>query len=49
MADKRNKRSLAREGEPSQRTDKGLKIPVANAEELLGMFNDESDSVKLVS
>jgi hypothetical protein len=28
MADKRNKPSLAREGEPSQETEKGLEIPV---------------------
>ena len=28
MADKHDKRSLAREGEPSQKTEKGLKIPV---------------------
>ena len=28
MADKRDKRSLAREGEPSQKTEKGLEIPV---------------------
>jgi len=28
MADKRNKRSLAREGELSQKTEKGLEIPV---------------------
>jgi hypothetical protein len=28
MADKRNKRSLTREAEPSQKTEKGLEIPV---------------------
>ncbi len=28
MPDKHNKRSLAREGEPSQKTEKGLEIPV---------------------
>ena len=28
MSDKRKKRSLAREGEPSQETPKGLEIPI---------------------
>jgi hypothetical protein len=48
MAAKRNKR-LTREGEPSQRTNKGLEIPVPKAEEFLALLNDESVSVKLVS
>ena len=48
MANKRDNRPI-REGEPSQRTDIGLEIPVPNAEEFLGLLNDESDSVKLVS
>lgn len=39
MADKRtNKRSLAREGEPSQKTDKGLEIPVPEADEFFGLL-----------
>ena len=48
MADKRNKR-LTREGEPSQRTDKGLEILGSKAEVFLALLNDESVSVKLVS
>jgi hypothetical protein len=48
MANKRNKR-LTREGEPSQKTEKGLEIPVPKAEEVFGLLNDESVSVKLVS
>jgi hypothetical protein len=39
MADKRDKRSLAREGEPSQKTDKGLEIPVPEAEEFFGLLD----------
>ncbi len=35
MADKRKKRSLVREGEPSQKTDKGLEIPIPTRSEVL--------------
>ena len=38
MADKHKKRSLAREGEPSQKTEKGLEIPVPKAEEFFGLL-----------
>jgi hypothetical protein len=48
MANKRDKRPT-REGEPSQRTNKGLEIPVPKAEEGLALHNDELVSVKLVS
>ena len=37
MADKRNKR-LIREGEPSQKTNKGLEIPIPKAEEFFGLL-----------
>jgi hypothetical protein len=33
MATKKRKRSLAREGEPSQKTRKGLEIPVPTRDE----------------
>ena len=36
MPDKRDKRSLAREGEPSQKTEKGLEIPVPTREDFFG-------------
>ncbi len=36
MADKRNKR-LTREGEPSQKTDKGLEITIPKADEFFGL------------
>jgi hypothetical protein len=37
MADsKRDKRSLAREGEPSQKTDEGLEIPTPTRREFFG-------------
>ena len=35
MADRRSKR-LAKEGEPSQKTDKGLEIPVPKRGEFMG-------------
>ena len=35
MSDKRKKR-LVREGEPSQKTPKGLEIPIPTREEVLG-------------
>ncbi len=35
MADKR---SLAREGEPSQKTEEGLEIPVPKADEFFGLL-----------
>ncbi len=35
MADKR---SLTREGEPSQKTEKGLEIPVPKADEFFGLL-----------
>ena len=38
MPDKPNKRSLAREGEPSQKTEKGLEIPVPKADEFFGLL-----------
>jgi len=38
MADKPNKCSLAREGEPSQKSDKGLEIPVPKADEFFGLL-----------
>lgn len=37
MAGKRNKR-LIREGEPSQKTDKGLEIPIPKADEFFGLL-----------
>jgi hypothetical protein len=37
MADKRNKR-LTTEGEPSQKTDKGLEIPIPKADEFFGLL-----------
>lgn len=37
MADKRNKR-LTREGQPSQKTEKGLEIPVPKADEFFGLL-----------
>jgi len=36
MADKRKKRSLAREGEPSEKTPKGLEVPIPTREEFFG-------------
>ncbi len=33
MTGKRKKRSLAREGEPSEKTDKGLEVPIPTREE----------------
>ncbi len=36
MADKDKKRSLAREGEPSEKTEKGLEVPIPSREEFLG-------------
>jgi hypothetical protein len=38
MANKRKERSLAREGEPSQKTDKGLEIPIPEADEFFGLL-----------
>lgn len=38
MADKPNKHSRAREGEPSQETEKGLKIPVPKAGRFFGLL-----------
>ena len=35
MTGKRTKRSLVREGEPSQKTEKGLEIPIPTREEVL--------------
>jgi hypothetical protein len=32
------KRSLAREGEPSQKTEEGLEIPVPKADEFFGLL-----------
>ena len=37
MVGKRNKR-LTREGEPSQKTDKGLEIPIPKADEFFGLL-----------
>jgi hypothetical protein len=42
MADKRNKRSLAREGEPSQETEKGLEIPVPKRGEFFDALDKAS-------
>ncbi len=36
MADKRKKRSLAREGEPSEKTPKGLEVPIPTRGEFFG-------------
>ncbi len=36
MADKRKKRSLAREGDPSEKTGKGLEVPIPTREEFFG-------------
>jgi hypothetical protein len=36
MADKRKKRSLVREGEPSEKTEKGLEVPIPTREEFFG-------------
>ncbi len=36
MADKPNKRSLAREGEPSEKTEKGLEVPIPKRGEFFG-------------
>jgi hypothetical protein len=38
MIDKRKRSSLVREGEPSQKTEKGLEIPVPKAEEFFGLL-----------
>ena len=38
MADKHDKRSLAREGEPSQKTEKGLEIPIPKTDEFFGLL-----------
>jgi hypothetical protein len=38
MADKRSKR-LVREGEPSQKTEKGLEIPVPERSEFFGALD----------
>lgn len=38
MVDKRKKRSLVREGEPSQKTEKGLEIPIPKADEFFGLL-----------
>jgi hypothetical protein len=38
MADKRKRNSLAREGEPSQKTEKGLEIPIPKADEFFGLL-----------
>ncbi len=35
MADKNKKRSLAREGEPSEKTEKGLEVPIPTRGEFL--------------
>ena len=37
MANRRSRR-LTREGEPSQKTEKGLEIPIPNAEEFFGLL-----------
>ena len=39
MADKRKKRPLVREGEPSQKTEKGLEIPVPTKDEFFGLLD----------
>lgn len=39
MATKKRKRSLVREGEPSQKTRKGLEIPVPTRKEVGQFFN----------
>ncbi len=44
MADKRNKR-LVREGEPSQKTEKGLEIPVPKADEFFGLLKKATRKV----
>jgi hypothetical protein len=38
MTDKNKKRSLAREGEPSQKTEKGLEIPVPTKDDFFGLL-----------
>lgn len=38
MSDKHNKRSLAREGEPSQKTKEGLEIPVPKTDDFFGLL-----------
>jgi hypothetical protein len=38
MATRRSRR-LVREGEPSQKTEKGLEIPIPKAEEFFGLLN----------
>lgn len=36
MSDKRRKRTLTREGEPSEKTKKGLEVPIPTRGEFLG-------------
>ena len=39
MANKHKQRSLAREGEPSQKTEKGLEIPVPTKDDFFGLLD----------
>jgi hypothetical protein len=39
VADKRKHRSLTREGEPSQKTEKGLEIPVPTKDDFFGLLD----------
>ncbi len=38
MVGKHKKRSLVREDEPSQKTEKGLEIPIPKADEFFGLL-----------
>jgi len=39
MADKRKQHSLAREGKPSQKTEKGLEIPLPTKDDFFGLLD----------
>jgi hypothetical protein len=39
MADKRKRNSLTREGEPSQKTEKGLEIPMPTKDDFFGLLD----------
>lgn len=46
MTDKRKKRPLVREGEPSQKTEKGLEIPIPKADEFFGLLKKATPGEK---
>jgi hypothetical protein len=49
MPKRNGRRSLVREGEPSQTTDQGVEIPIPKRKDVLGLFDKAARRVEVPS